>query len=449
MTTRRDFIQGLGATGALALGLTACGGGGSGSDNGGGGDPNPPKPIPSSPILVVLMIDGGWDWLNAMVPTTGANLSAYNAARSTLRIDPAATNDLGSGVGLNKDVLGLLAIHQKSRLAWIPGIGMPGASLSHFSATDLWAQGGVLNSTGWMGRYADTVFNPTGDVLRGIVTTGDVPLMFRGATRNFVSITGSSGYVFPSYLRRSTVGAPFSAQALEDGFGLSVTTPTSDAVSQPGYTAAMTSGKAFYDAQNGFGTNGQLPNRTPSVSYPGDSDYPVKRVNGSNLSGGLSRQLKLIAQMIASGLPGQIYYARMGGYDTHSDQAATLPDLMRALGGSLKAFHDDLASITTSSGNAQDRVMIMAWSEFGRRIKENAGGTDHGTAGLAFCFGNSVKGGFYGGYPNLADPDSNGNMKHSTDYRSLYATVAERWLGQSASSTDTLLGGTYGRLGFL
>lgn len=456
MTTRRSFLQGMGAAGLALGGLTACSGGGGGKGSAGPGfNPTPPKAIPPDPILVVVMFDGGQDWLNLVVPTAGANASAYAAARPNLAIT-GGLQDMTSGVSLNDDFTGMIDLHNKGRVAWVPGIGMAGASLSHFTATDLWSQGGVLNSTGWLGRFADAAFSPAGDVLRGVVTTGDVPLMFRGATRSFVSITGSSGFVYPSFLRRTTVnhsGSPYTAQAvqaLEDGWGTSLTTATSDAASMAGYDQARQAGKAFYDAQNGFGTNGQLPSRTPSVPYPGDSAYPVKRLNGGNLSSSLSRQLKLIAQMIAAGLPGQVYFARIGGYDTHSNQMATLPDLQRAAGGALKAFYDDLATINVGSGSAQDRVMILGWSEFGRRIKENDGGTDHGTAGLAFCMGNSVKGGFYGsGYPNLADPDTNGNMKFTTDYRSLYATVLDRWLGQATSSTNTLLGASYPRLTFL
>ena len=93
--------------------------------------------------------------------------------------------------------------------------------------------------------------------------------------------------------------------------------------------------------------------------------------------------------------------------------------------------------------------MIITYSEFGRRVQQNAGGTDHGTAGLSFCVGKSVKGGLYGGYPDLTKLDGNGNMIYTTDFRSLYATVLERWLGQAATSTDALLGSSYPRLGFL
>jgi len=103
----------------------------------------------------------------------------------------------------------------------------------------------------------------------------------------------------------------------------------------------------------------------------------------------------------------------------------------------------------TADGNAQERVMSLAWSEVGRRVAENKGGTDHGTAGLSFCVGRAVRGGFYGDYPDLSTLDRNGNMKYTVDFRSLYATVLERWLGQDSAATDTMLGATYPRLGFL
>jgi uncharacterized protein (DUF1501 family) len=185
------------------------------------------------------------------------------------------------------------------------------------------------------------------------------------------------------------------------------------------------------------------------VSYPGDADYPVKRLDGSNLASGLASQLKLVAQMIASGIPGQVFFTRIGGWDTHSNQAVDHPNLLRALGGSLEAFWNDLQSISTPDGNAQDRTMILGWSEFGRRVPENKGGTDHGTAGLSFALGNAVQGGVHGIYPDLASLDRNKNMQFTVDFRSVYATVLERWFGETPSATDALLDASYPRLGFL
>jgi uncharacterized protein (DUF1501 family) len=194
-----------------------------------------------------------------------------------------------------------------------------------------------------------------------------------------------------------------------------------------------------------------LPSRTPSVLYPGDPGYHVQKQNGNPLDGGLSDQFKLIAQMIAAGFPTQVFFARLSGWDTHSGQATNHPNLQRVLGGAIKAFHDDLASIPDdANGKIQDRVVIMTYSEFGRRIQENAGGTDHGTLGLAMVVGNQVKGGVYGSYPDLTRPDMNGNMDVTlgyTDYRAYYATILDGWLGQPPTVTDGILGATYPRLG--
>ena len=443
MTTRREFIQTLGATGAALAGLSACGGGGASST---GGLP-PPAPTPSSPILVIVNIDGGYDWLNVTPPNAGANLGVYQTKRATLGItNPALLTDLGSGMALNKDLLGMDALHAQGRVAWIPGIGMPNPNLSHFTTIDLWGQGAAVPAgTGWLGRFADAAFSPTGDVLRGITVTADLPVMLKGSSRTFVAITSAGGYVFPAYLL-STSTVP-DAALLETGWATALSASSTDG----GYLAGAQAGRLFYDAQNNpaFGTGGSLTARTPTVPYPGDATYPVLKLSGTALSTSLSSQLKLIAQMISAGLPGQVYFARLGGWDTHSNQAVDHPNLQRALGGAIKAFHDDLASITTSAGNAQDRVLILAYSEFGRRVQENNGGTDHGTAGLSFCVGKSVKGGLYGGYPDLTNLDANGNMRYTNDFRGLYATVLERWLGQSAATTDTLLGASYPRLGFL
>jgi uncharacterized protein (DUF1501 family) len=445
--TRRRFLQGVGATGALAA--VGCG---SKAGSGGldGGPVNPPISIPARPILVVVDIDGGNDWLNMMPPVSGVNRTAYESKRPSLAIPTAQATPLSNGAGLNADFSGMEELSAEGRVAWIPGIGMNNPNLSHFVNIALWGQGAAQpNGTGWLGRFADGAFDTRGDVLRGLTVTSDQPLMLRGATRSFVSITSSSGFVYPSLLRAGRVGSPYSPQLLEDEFAAAVKSTTSDPAAAPDYGAAAISGKLFLDAQNGFGTDGNLPARTPSVPYPGDADFPIKRTGGGNLSSTLSNQFKLIGQMLAAGLPTEVFFARLGGFDTHSNQLADHPNLMRALGGSIGAFYEDLASIQTGDGNAQDRVMILAWSEFGRRVAENKGGTDHGTAGLAFCVGKAIKGGFYGDYPDLTDLDRNGNMKFTVDFRSLYATVLDRWLGQATSATDAMLGSSYPRLGFL
>ena len=443
--TRRRFLQGMTAAGAAAMGLPACA-------------PTsrpiePATPRPARPILVVVDIDGGNDWLNMMPPTGGQNRTVYEQGRPTLLVPAGSVVEIAAGMGLNADFAGMSLLSDRGRVAWIPGIGMNNPNLSHFVSIDLWGQGSAQPSgTGWLGRFADTAFSPTGDVLRGLTVTSDLPVMLRGQVRSFVSINSSSGYIYPASLRGGRLGSPWDANLLEAGFDAAVSTASAGGLA--GYTFAAQVGKAVLDATNSFGNNGTLPPRTPSVPYPGDASFPVRRLDGSALSGGLSRQLKLVAQMIASGIDAEVFFTRIGGWDTHANQAIDHPNLMRTLGGSLSAFYDDLATIGTASGNAQERTMVLAWSEFGRRVRQNENGTDHGTAGLAFCVGRAVTGGFYGAYPNLADLDGNGNMRFTVDFRSLYATILERWLGLSAAATDALLlqGASlppYPRLGFL
>lgn len=434
--TRRRFLQGMGATG-LAAGLASC------------SHPQPGQPATGRParhILVIVNIDGGYDWLNVMPPLSGPNRTLYESARPTLAVPTTGADDLGGGMGLNRDFAGMFELAQLGRVAWFPGIGMANANLSHFVATDLWGQGSsaaAAGNTGWLGRYADGAFAPAGDVLRGITVTGDVPLMLRGSSRSFVSITGASGYVYPSWLRSNgRLPATWEPQLLENGFTAAVQEGV--ASGDPAQLAAATAERLFLDAQNDFGVDGTLAARTPAALYPGDPGHPIQGV-----STGLARQFKLIAQMIAGGIPGEVFFTRLGGWDTHSNQLTDHPRLMRALGGSIRSFYEDLSLLQTPDGNAGERTMILAWSEFGRRVPENNGGTDHGTAGLAFCVGRGVKGGVYSPYPDLTRLDRNNNMVETVDYRRLYGTVLQGWLGRDQAATDALLGARYDALGFL
>jgi len=442
--TRRRFLQGVTAAGAAAW-LPGC----SPEDR----VLEPATPRPSRPILVVVFLDGGNDFLNMMPPTAGQNRTVYEQLRPSLRVPASSIVEIGPGLGLHADFTGMSLLSDRGRVAWIPGIGMNNPNLSHFVSTDLWGQGSARpDGTGWLGRFADLAFDPGGDVLRGLTVTSDLPVMLRGGSRSFVSITSSSGYIFPTALRSGLLGSPWDPALLEAGFAAAVNAPIPGA--PPGYDHAARVGKAFLDATNGFGTDGTLPPRTPSVPYPGDSAYPLRRLDGRALSSGLARQLKLVAQMVENGIDAEVFFTRIGGWDTHANQAVDHVNLMRTLGGSLSAFYEDLASIETPDGNAQERAMILAWSEFGRRVRQNDNGTDHGTAGLAFCVGRGVTGGFEGAYPDLADLDRNGNMRFAVDFRSLYATVLERWLGVAPAAADALLlqGASlpaYPRLGFL
>jgi uncharacterized protein (DUF1501 family) len=155
-----------------------------------------------------------------------------------------------------------------------------------------------------------------------------------------------------------------------------------------------------------------------------------------------ARGLQVLAEVIVQGLGLRVGYVTLGGFDTHANQATTQNELLAELGQGLSAFYSDLAA-----HKAADNVVVMTWSEFGRRVEENGNnGTDHGTAAPLFVLGNAVQGGFYGESPDLSNLDDAGNLKFTVDFRSIYATVLDNWLGAPSSA---VLGGDYGDLKFL
>lgn len=431
--SRRGFLQGIGA----AAGLAACGRTRQLFE--------PSLAKPAKPILVVVNLDGGNDWLNMLPPTTGSNRAEYERCRPSLKVPANGITEIGDGVGLSNHFFGMERLSNLGQVAWILGVGMQAPNLSHFVSIDLWGQGAAEpNGTGWLGRYADAAFRPGADAMRGVALTSDVPIMLRGAVRDFVSITDAKSFQFPTSLWTISRTAPWDSQLLLEGYRVAASSSTGDR----GYEAAAATSRMFLETCESF-PGGSLPPREPSVLYPGDLGYDGRQLGGRPLDSGLSEQLKLIAQMLAGGIDAEVFFVRIGGWDTHVNQLVDHPNLMRALGGSLAAFYEDLSTVSTPSGNAADRTVILAWSEFGRRVRENQTGTDHGTAGLAFCIGRAVKGGFYGEYPDLADLDEHGNMRFTVDFRSLYATVLERWLGRSGRETDAILGASYPRLEFV
>jgi len=181
---------------------------------------------------------------------------------------------------------------------------------------------------------------------------------------------------------------------------------------------------------NAYVSSGQV--RDAVKGYRGGVDYPNSQFAAS---------MRLIAQMIAGKLPTKVYYAHMTGFDTHASQRGAHENLLAQFAEGVAAFYQDLEA----QGNA-DRVMVLAFSEFGRRVAENgSGGTDHGTAAPMFVFGKALKGGLHGVQPSLTDL-MDGDLKHLIDFRSVYATVLDRWLG---ADPVKILGQDFPRVGFI
>lgn len=354
-------------------------------------------------ILVVLELSGGNDGLNTIIPYSN---DAYYRARPRLAIKKNAALKLDDQFGLHPSCEGLHKLFKDGQLAIIHGCGYPNPNLSHFTAMEYWhtATPNGSDKYGWLGRFADAhqpeavesyLVNIAAQQSRAVTSAKHSPVVFKDPRRFGRIGTDEQQKVFATF-----------------GKVYPTTNPALDFVNTVSKTA--TSGAAMV--------------RTACAEYKTLVDY------GSDND--LTLDLKKVAAMIAAKLPTRIFYVTQGGYDHHAAQAGAHQLLLVYLSDALKGFLDDMKRI----GRADD-VSVMVFTEFGRRVQENASqGTDHGTATPMFVLGKKVKGGFYGTMPSLTDLD-NGNLKMTTDFRSIYATMIREWMGYQ--DTKTLLKGDF------
>jgi uncharacterized protein (DUF1501 family) len=370
----------------------------------------------SDRTLIVVQMAGGNDGLNTVIPFTD---SQYRTLRPTLAIPEASVLQLDGRLGLHPNLAPLKKIWDTGHLAIVEGAGYPNPSLSHFQAMDIW-QTLDLNGTGqegWLGKlvsgWVDQDGHPFKALNIGVQTaqalssiSSPVPTMAN--TQSYrqapdpLDQDGGQGRVqalmklYNSYPKTSPYAALLDATALD----------------------AQEGGRQLRAAEAQY---------HPSVTYP---------------KGPFGAGLQVLSEAIVQGLGLRVGYITLGGFDTHANQKVTHDTLMKTLADGVSAFYTDL----TNHGKA-DNVVVMTWSEFGRRVEENGSqGTDHGTAAPMFVLGNPISKGIYGEPPSLSSLDSAGNLKYTVDFRSVYATVLDRWLG--ASSKD-VLGGSFGSQNFL
>jgi uncharacterized protein (DUF1501 family) len=368
--------------------------------------------------LVVLYLSGGNDALSTLIPYRD---SQYYARRPALAI-PAAnvlqigTDSAGNALGLNPRLTGLRSIFNAGRLAIIQRTGYPNSSRSHFQGTDIWstADPSSPQGAGWLGRYLDTLPAPV-DPLTGWSTASETPHSLLARTVGVPSIPNVQQYAFAS-----PNGGADAQYARQSATRISSHLP----VERPHLAFVNAS------AQSAFATIdrvAQVVTYLPSVAYPNN---------------GLGLALRTVAGAMTRGVGTRVFWVQTGGFDTHSGQNTNLaggsyPNLMGTLDGSLSAFYTDLLN----QGLLAD-TLLLQFSEFGRRVTENGSqGTDHGAAGLMLAMGGGVRGGLYGTAANLQlAPDNptlennGGDVHHETDFRSVYATVIERWLGAGSVS---------------
>ncbi len=369
-------------------------------------------------ILVIVELEGGNDGLNTVVPYAN---SLYRSYRPGLALRAGEYIELNDSLGLHGSMGALKALYDQNRVAIVQGVGYPNPNRSHFRSTEIWqtANPDAIVHTGWLGRYLDATIESADSDLEGISVTTFTPAALGAAKATSAAIESLDSYGlnpdtnYPGDEANKLAAFAGLYDDLRGGSG-----STLDFLANVGLTA-FTSSKTLRDAAGGY---------EPAVAYPQD---PY----------GLGANLQLIAQMISADIGTNVYYTSLGSFDTHANQRGVHAALLGALSEGLAAFYQDL----TAHGRGDD-LLVMTFSEFGRRVDENSSdGTDHGAAAPLFVLGNSVAGGIYGDHPSLSNL-GDGDLIHEIDFRAVYTTVLRHWLEADAA---TILGDTFEDVGFL
>jgi uncharacterized protein (DUF1501 family) len=368
----------------------------------------------NGPILVVLQLQGGNDGLNTIIPYASPD---YYHDRPNIAVPANKVIPIDNAVGFSPYLTGMKQLFDMGKVAILENVGYPNSSRSHFQGTQIWETADPTGQTptGWLGRYLDAEVATDQSPLAGIALGPMLPQTLLSQRAQVTAIESVDTFKF-------LVNRIESAQILaayESMYG-------GTAETFPAYMGLIRSAGA--DAEQGVRDLESVSLKyTPGVTYPTNP---------------LGRELQFVAQLIAGDLGTRVFHVSLGGFDDHVAEVFTHANLMKYLGDSVNAFYKDLEA----HGKA-DQVLIMTFSEFGRRVKENAGrGTDHGTAAPVFVIGGQVKGGYYGTDPSLTRLDSNGDLMFGIDFRSVYGTVLDKWLNASSAQ---ILGGSFETLPFL
>jgi len=412
----------------------------------------------SNTILVVYELNGGNDAFNMVIPWDSAGYGIYQSNRANIAISAASVID--PAVGSNFDATpsapgngttfamnptmsatattnNLRWLYGQGRVAIVMGLGLPPNATSrdgHQQAQFYWQTAGINNlgttNLGWTGLGCDQL--AASGALPALVTVdGSNQVAFHGSKSSPLVVSGDIGGFVPSYpgqLSGKNANLNFGPTGIPSGLvALNANNAYATAAAPAEFTRSIGSQTTSYVAAV----------QSIAAAQP-LADY-VLTYSAKNSS--VKSQFKQIARMILGGASTRAYYLRQGGYDNHSAQNAAQPALLGEFSESVTEFYTYL-----KAKNASSNVVIMTISDFGRRPYSNSSaGTDHGTAMPVFAVGGGVRGGIYGDHPSLTDLD-HGNLKFATDFRDVYATVIERWLGRSSAD---VLGGTFAPLAFL
>jgi uncharacterized protein (DUF1501 family) len=370
MLSRRDFFNQ--SAGVLALGSTAPGLWRQAA--------KAAEARRDAPILVVLELNGGNDGLNTVIPYAD---DVYHKSRPTLRVEPGKVLKLDERVGLHPSLKDLHRLWEAGELAVVQGVGYPNPNRSHFRSMEIWQTGSVgpAPPAGWLGRLGDT--HPRLELCH--VGQGSMPVALQGRKAVAQSLASVAAYRLES-------GAELPSRFKEE-----TNEPPLTEIRQR-YTSATELARRLENLRGGKIASGD--------------------------AGTLGGRLETIRGLIEADTPYRVYYTAQDGFDTHAAQRYAHQQLLQTLGKALAGFFDGL-----KPSKLDERVLVLVFSEFGRRLKENAnGGTDHGAAAPVLIAGRAVRGGLCGPHPNLADLDEAGDPRFGVDFRDLYASLIRHWL---------------------
>jgi uncharacterized protein (DUF1501 family) len=345
-------------------------------------------------ILVVVQLTGGNDGLNTVIPFNDAD---YARLRPTLR--QTNYHRINDRIAFHSSMNGLHSLLQDNAVCVVQGVGYPNPSQSHFRSMDIWQAASTERdlTEGWVGKALRHI--PAAASFHLANQNEAAPLALTGAPARVPSI----GTLEDFQLRIEASNAADRRQQRQ----------LLDRVSQPADSQPGLLDFVQRTAVQTYASSRRL--QEIGRNYQPRSTYPQSA---------LGNHLRLAAQLIDAGLGARLFYVTLDGFDTHAGQAGPHANLLRDVSDSITAFYRDLAA-----RGHQDRLLIMTFSEFGRRARENGSrGTDHGSGAPMILVGGRVRSGVVGDHPSLSNLED-GNLRHHTDFRQVYATILDRWLG--------------------
>ena len=363
------------------------------------------------PILVVLQLTGGNDILNTVVPYTSA---LYYDNRTRVHVAPEQVLPIDDQYGFHPSLAAIKPFWDDGKMAIVNGVGYENPNYSHFRSMDIWytAEPAKVATDGWLGKVVRELDPKADNVLTAVSFGRGLPRALSLAGVPVASVAELDTYGLLTSLsgveeRRSALEV-FS-HMYDDGWD-DLGKPCADFVpGGMGGDVLTYMGQTGLDAQKGADIL-----RTVLGTYQSDVVYPDSRI---------AKSLKAVAQVKLANLGTRVFYTQHDSFDTHANELAVHGKLLREVSEAVAAFFADLRA-----HDAADDVIMLLWSEFGRRVKDNGGGTDHGAGGAAFLIGDPIKGGMYGEYPSLKEDDLIiGNLSYTYDFRTVYSSILERW----------------------